>query len=168
MHTFCSPSALARDDGRLIHDQSLALAGDSSTPPGSPCSIVAPLERLSLVLPFWNHSGGHAPLRDQPIFADQASGPRLSHTRYPTACRIRTCFRDSRRRAVAEGGWERDKTSQAMSAARQPPKWTGRERRTPSPRACYVSSWGNRWRFLAAADCWSLRSDNRHAAVRFR
>ncbi|EAQ91024.1 predicted protein [Chaetomium globosum CBS 148.51] len=34
-------------------------------------------------------------------------------------------------------GWERDKTSQAMSAARQPPKWTGRERRTPSPRACY-------------------------------
>ncbi|KAH6636509.1 hypothetical protein F5144DRAFT_182310 [Chaetomium tenue] len=65
------------------------------------------------------------------------------------------------------GGSESGKSSQAMSAASQPPKWTGRERRTPSPRACYVSSWGNRWRFLAAADCWSLRSDNRHAAVRF-
>jgi hypothetical protein len=58
------------------------------------------------------------------------------------------------------GGSESGKASKAMITASQPPKWTGREGRTPSPRACYVSSWGNRWRLLAAADCWSLRSDD--------
>lgn len=58
------------------------------------------------------------------------------------------------------GGSESGEASKAMITASQPPKWTGREGRTPSPRACYVSSWGHRWRLLAAADCWSLRSDS--------